>query len=332
MPPISDVRDISNLAYGFIGSKVLFSALNARIFELLSEGPRPLVDLERETGIAANRLDTLLTACTSLGLVERGADGYRNAPASQHYLVARSPMYFGDYFRFQIDRQLYPLLVNLDEALCGRAPATLYGLMANAEEADYFTRAQHAGSLGPAAVVAKQVDLAGAARLLDVAGGSGAFSITLCHRFPDLRATVLDFPTVTPVAQRYITEAGLAERIGVLPGDALQSAWPGSQDAVLLSYLMSAVAADAIPRLARLAYDALRPGGQLLVHDFFVDDDRQGPRGAALWFVLFLFNPDAVSLTPGGLTAALAASGFTDVTVRDVIPGLTRLAIARKPA
>ena len=141
-------------------------------------------------------------------------------------------------------------------------------------------------------------------------GGSGAFSITLCHRFPDLRATVLDFPTVTPVAQRYITEAGLADRIGVLPGDALQSTW----------------------RLGRLAYDALRPGGQLLVHDFFVDDDRQGPRGAALWFVLFLFNPDAASLTPGGLTAALAAGGFTDVTVRDVIPGLTRLAIARKPA
>ena len=332
MPPITDVRDISNLAYGFIGSKVLFSALNARIFELLAMGPRPLADLERETGIAGNRLDTLLTACTSLGLIERGADGYRNAPASQQYLVVRSPMYFGDYFRFQIDRQLYPLLVNLDEALRGRAPATLYGLMANAEEADYFTRAQHAGSLGPAAVVAKQVDLAGAVRLLDVAGGSGAFSITLCQRFPDLRATVLDFPTVTPVTQRYITEAGLADRIEVLPGDALQSAWPGSQDAVLLSYLMSAVTGEAIPRLARLAYDALRPGGQLLVHDFFVDDDRQGPRGAALWFVLFLFNPDAVSLTPGGLTAALAASGFTDVTVRDVIPGLTRLAIARKPA
>ena len=330
--PISDVREISNLAYGFIGSKVLFSALNARIFELLAKGARSLADLERETGIAGNRLDTLLTACTSLGLIERGADGYRNAPASQQYLVADSPLYFADYFRFQIDRQIYPLLVNLDEALRGRAPATLYGLMANAEEADYFTRAQHAGSLGPAAVVAKQVDLAGAAQLLDVAGGSGAFSITLCRRFPELRATVLDFPTVTPVAQRYITEAGLTGRIEVLPGDALQTAWPGGQDAVLLSYLLSAVAGEAIPRLGRLAYDALRPGGQILVHDFFVDDDRLGPRGAALWFMSFLFNPDAVSLTPGAVTATLESSGFTDVTVRDVIPGLTRLAIARKPA
>jgi len=170
--PISDVREISNLAYGFIGSKVLFSALNARIFELLAKGARSLADLEREAGIAGNRLDTLLTACTSLGLIERGADGYRNAPASQQYLVADSPLYFADYFRFQIDRQIYPLLANLDEALRGRAPASLYGLMANAEEADYFTRAQHAGSLGPAAVVAKQVHLAGAARLLDVAGAA----------------------------------------------------------------------------------------------------------------------------------------------------------------
>jgi len=291
MPPITDVREISNLAYGFIASKVLFAALNARIFELLAQGPRPLAVLERETGIAGNRLDTLLTACTSLGLIERGADGYRNAPASQQYLVVASPMYFGDYFRFQIDRQIYPLLENLDEALRGTAPATFYSLMANAEEADYFSRAQHTGSLGPAAVVAKQVDLAGATRLLDVAGGSG-----------------------------------------LLPGDALQSAWPGGQDAVLLSYLLSAVAGEAIPRLGRLAYDALRPGGQLLIHDFFVDDDHQGPRAAALWFIASLFNPDAVSLTPGSVTSTLEASGFTNVTVRHVIPGITRLAIARKPA
>lgn len=332
MPPITDVREISNLAYGFIASKVLFAALNARIFELLAQGPRPLAVLERETGIAGNRLETLLTACTSLGLIERGADGYRNAPASQQYLVVASPMYFGDYFRFQIDRQIYPLLENLDEALRGTAPATFYSLMANAEEADYFSRAQHTGSLGPAAVVAKHVDLAGATRLLDVAGGSGAFSITLCRRFPDLRATVLDFPTVTPVAQRYIAEAGLTDRIGLLPGDALQSAWPGGQDAVLLSYLLSAVAGEAIARLGRLAYDALRPGGQLLIHDFFVDDDHQGPRAAALWFIASLFNPDAVSLTPGSVTSTLEASGFTNVTVRHVIPGITRLAIARKPA
>ena len=331
MHPISDVREISNIAYGFIASKVLFAALNAKLFDLLADGPRPLHDLERETGICGNRLETLLTACVSLGLIERSADGFLNAPASQQYLVSTSPLYFGDYFRFQIDHQLYPLLLNLDKALRGEAPASIYDLMDDPEEANYFTRAQHVGSLGPAAVVKKLVDLAGATRLLDVAGGSGAFSITLCRRFPQLHATLLDFENVTRVAERYISEAGLSDRIDLLSGDAFQTKWPGNQDAVLLSYLLSAVGGDAIPRLVQFSYDALRSGGKLLIHDFFVDDDRSGPKGAALWFVSFLFNPAAVSFTPGGISGVIEASGFQNVEIHDVIPGLTRLVVARKP-
>jgi predicted O-methyltransferase YrrM len=329
--PISDVREISNLAYGFIASKVLFAALNARLFDMLAGGPRRLSELQRETGIGGNRLETLLTACVSLGLIEDGADGFANASACQQYLVSTSPLYFGDYFRFQIDRQLYPLLVNLDKALRAQAPASIYDVMENPEEADYFTRAQHVGSLGPAAVIQKLIDLTGATRLLDVAGGSGAFSITLCRRFPPLRATILDLPNVTRVAERYIEEAGLAGRIEVLPGDALRTTWPGDQDVVLLSYLLSAVGGPAIPRLFQLAYAALRGGGKLLVHDFFVDDDRRGPKGAALWFVSFLFNPEAVSFTPGELRDKIGAVGFRDIEIRHVIPGLTRLIVARKP-
>jgi cyclopropane fatty-acyl-phospholipid synthase-like methyltransferase len=328
---ISDVREISDIAYGFIGSKVLFAALNAKLFDLLAEGPRLLRDLERETGIRGNTLETLLTACASLGLIENGEDGFRNAPASQQYLVSSSPLYFGDYFRFQIDRQLYPLLLNLDEALRGEAPAAVYDLMKDPEEAEYFTRAQHQGSLGPAAVVQKLIDLSGATRLLDIGGGSGAFSITLCRRFPQLRATLLDFENVTRVAQRYVSEAGLSDRIELLPGDALETEWPGNQDAVLLSYVLSAVGEDAIPRLVRFSYDALRGGGQLFIHDFFVDDDRRGPKGAALWFVSFLFNPEAASFTPRGISGMIEASGFQDVEIRHVIPGLTRLVVARKP-
>jgi|TARA_B100000315_G_C14535297_1_gene568173 SAM-dependent methyltransferase len=332
VPPISDVRQISHIAYGFIASKVLFATLNAKLFDLLADGPRPLPALADDTGIAEHRLDTLLTACVSLGLMERRDDGFINAPASQQYLVTASPRYFGDYLRFQIDRQVYPLLTDLDQALVGKAPASLYDLMADPKEAEHFTRAQHVGSLGPATVVQQLVDLSGATSLLDVAGGSGAFSITLCRRFPRLHATILDFPTVALLAEHFIAEANLSDRIRFIAGDALDTPWPDGHDAVLLSYLLTAVKGEAIPRLARLAYDALRPGGQLFLHDFVVNDDRQGPTGAALWFVAFLFNRDAVSFTPSDLTGVAETVGFRDVVTQDVIPGLTRLVIARKPA
>ncbi len=68
----------------------------------------------------------------------------------------------------------------------------------------------------------KQVALSGATSLPDVAGGSGAFSITLCNRFPRLRATILDFPTVAPLAERFIADAKLSDRIRFIAGDALR--------------------------------------------------------------------------------------------------------------
>ena len=40
--------------------------------------------------------------------------------------------------------------------------------------------------------------------VLDVAGGTGAFSITLCHANSELRATILDYPNVCDVAAVYV--------------------------------------------------------------------------------------------------------------------------------
>ena len=113
--------------------------------------------------------------------------------------------------------------------------------MSDPAEAEAFSRAQHAGSLGPALVLDKKIDLSGRRSLLDVAGGSGAFSIALGRRYPELHATILDFPNVVEVANRFIAEAGLEDRIATVGGDAIQSEWPPAQDVILMSYLLSAV-------------------------------------------------------------------------------------------
>ena len=76
-----------------------------------------------------------------------------------------------------------------------------------------FTAAQHAGSQAAARVLAERTPLGGARRMLDVGGGSGAFSIALCTRNPRLRATILDFPAVVDVARTYRHESGLGARL-----------------------------------------------------------------------------------------------------------------------
>ena len=334
--PLTDVRQISHLAYGFLISKALFAALNIELFSYLSEGPASLSELADKSGVASNRLETLTSTLVSVGLLSRDGDRLANSPAAQRYLVPGAPAYFGDYYRFQIDRQIYPLMMGLDAGLAGDEAGlkhqSMSGWLSSSDAADDFSRAQHAGSTGPAMMLAKSIDLGQAETLLDVAGGTGAYSIALCEKHPDLQATIIDFPSVIDVAQRFIGDAGMAERIALIGGDALDVPWPKNQDVVLMSYLLSAVGGGDIGELFKRAWAALRPGGRLLLHDFMLDDDRSGPVSAAAFFMTYLaLRTDPVSFTAAQVATWAAEHGFTDIHSDIMIPEITKIVTARKP-
>ena len=226
-PPAATRSDISAIAYGFMASKALFAALEIGVFTVLADGPLAPVDLADRTGLAVGRLRTLLHALAGLGLLVRDGDTFGNAPAADRYLVRGRAEDFGDYFRLQLGRQIYPALLHLDAGIAGtgRAFDTMSALLSAPDDARTFTTAQHVGSLAAARVLADRVlpdrlptgsPGTGVIRLLDVGGGSGAFSIALCRRFPTLRATILDFPTVVEIARDYRDEAGHAgpDRVG----------------------------------------------------------------------------------------------------------------------
>ncbi len=336
MDPVTDVREISRLAYGFKASKALLVGIDLDLFSRLSETVKPLSLLAEETGIAENRLETLLTALTSLGLLVKADGFYSNAPATEDYLVKGKPAYFGDYFNLQTDQFIFPAFNNLAAVIRGEGNPGIWGdyetLMQDADTAERFSKGQHAGSLGPAIALSKQVDISDSSKLLDVAGGSGAFTIMLCKRNPDLAATIFDFPTALPVARQFVGEAGLDDRVEFVAGNAITGEWPQQHDAVLMSFLFSAVGEDALSVLLEKAYGALPAGGTLIVHDFMVEDDKTGPRDAALWFLTCMFNsPEAVVLTPELVLGLVEGTGFENAETRDLIPGLTKVVVARKP-
>ena len=333
--PITDVREISRIAYGFKASKALLVAIDLELFGRISSGAKSLADLADELDIAEKRLDTLLTALTSIGLLVRDGDAYTNAPASEDYLVRGKSAYFGDYFNLQIDKFIFPAYDNLGSVIAGRGAPDIWrdydSLMRDADTADRFSKGQHAGSLGPAIALSKQVDLASKKRLLDVAGGSGAFTSMLCKQNPGLKATSLDFPTVLSVAERFIGDAGFAGRVKLVAGNAITGDWPQGHDLVLMSYLFSAVSEEAISILLGKAYRTLPPGGTLVIHDFVANDDKTGPRDAALWFLTCMFNcPDAVVLTPRLIGGGIRDAGFSEPEIADVIPDLTKVFVTHK--
>ncbi len=326
-------RDIAAIAYGFMASKALFAALEIGLFSLLAEGPRTSAALAAETGVAPNRLGTLLRALTALGLLIADDEGFRNAPAAQRHLVRGARADVGEYYRLQVGRQIYPALTHLDAGIAGHgvAFAGFDELMGSADEATTFTVGQHCASLELARKLVDQLPLAQACTLLDVGAGSGAFAIAFCERHPALRATLLDFPQTLDVARSYRDAAGLTDRIALIPGNATSTDWPGGQDVVLMSYLLSALTADEADAALAAAHHSLRPGGLLVVHDFMLDDEEPGPTATALWFLQYLaWHPDAWSFTGAELGDRMAKAGFLPTPAEPVVPETTKLVLARK--
>ena len=331
-------EEVSRIAFGFMASKALFAGLHIDVFTLLADGPKNSAEIAGTSGIPMNRVTTLMTALTSIGLVDRDEQGeiYTNSPGASTFLAKGAKYEFGDYLRYQIDQQMYPFLGQLNEVIDGslepEAVDSYQHWMSDPDQATIYSAAQHAGSLGPGLTLARLVDLSSAETLLDVGGGTGAMSIRLLENYPDLRSTIIDFPNVAEIGWKFISDAGLVDRIRYIPGNALIAEWPKEQDSILMSYLFSGIPGGEVPRLVEYAYNCLGKGGIFMVHDFMVENDRSGPPMAALWQLQHMaFTPDARSVTPGWLCGRLLDVGFVDIVEEEMIPGLTRLIQARKP-
>lgn len=335
--PLETAEELSKVAFGFMASKALFGGLHIDLFTRLSDGAMTAAEMAAATGVPENRVTTLATALASVGALTRDAAGrYANAPAAELFLARGSKHDFGDYLRHQIDRQMYPFLGQLNQALDGSLnPEDVESYahwMSDPAQAALYSKSQHAGSLGPGRSLARKADLAGRKTLLDVGGGTGAMTISLLEAHDALTATIIDFPNVAEIGWRFVAEAGLVNRVRYVPGDALNCVWPTEQDTVLMSYLLSGVPGEKIPDLLAAAARSLEPGGLVMIHDFMVERNRRGPTLAALWQLQHMaFTPDARSLAVDWLEEAMRAAGFVEIEIDDLVPGMTKLAVGVLP-
>lgn len=121
--------------------------------------------------------------------------------------------------------------------------------------------------------------------LLDVAGGTGYYTYEWLMANPTATATVLDRPPVLAVAAELLDEfaqsgrpgaENVGERVTFLPGDMLVGDLPPT-DIVLAASLFHDWPADTCQLLMHRFAAALRPGGELWVHDAFLNDRLDGP-------------------------------------------------------
>ena len=174
-------------------------------------------------GLAERAAGRLLYACAALGLVQATGGVFRNTSLTQKYLVEGQPTFIGSYLQM-FDALSYHRWEQMGAALRHNGPVDdishPYRYLADdAEDAATFSAAQHAGSRSLGHALARRVDFTPFTCLLDLGGGSGAYTVAILHRYPHLRAILFDFPQVSRLAEAVMHQEGLTDRVQIVGGD-----------------------------------------------------------------------------------------------------------------
>ena len=339
LPTVSPLP-LMQLSIGFWSFKALATAYELDLFARLSRTDGRTVDeLAEMVGLDQRPIELLVTACASIGLLERRDGRYTNSALAEEFLVPSAAYHFGGWVQM-LDRRLYPAWGRLTEAVRTNRPTSWnpdeQAHLFDSEDPELlglFWEAMHSLSTLTARELGSHVDLSASTALLDVGGGSGAYDIELSRRYPGLRATVFDLPPVWEIASKKIVAAGYEDRIAVTPGDFLADPQlPAGHDVVLLSMIMHDWTPEQDLAILRNCFAALPPGGRIVISELLVDDEKTGPPAAALMSLNMLVETVGRNYTANEYEQWLRASGFVDVqTVPFEAPGANGAVLARKP-
>jgi 3-hydroxy-5-methyl-1-naphthoate 3-O-methyltransferase len=333
--PRSPSSALLQMAQAYRQSAILMAACELKVFTYLSQGPMDAEAVAHHCQVPVRGLQRLLNACVVLDLLEKEDDSYHNTPIAETFLVQGKSGYMGNYI--QAGAEQYEAWGRLTEAIREDRPmhphsAEVLPTLPAERLRGYVERLYELGRHN-AVAIADRVDLGDVQQMLDVAGGSGVYSITFAQRQPTLRALVFDLPPMVPFAQEKIASHGMQERVTACPGNYFLDEFAGGNDLVLLSNSLQTESGTTCRMLLGKVFNALAPGGQIVIHGVMPNPDRVTPPQPALFPLQMLLScPEGDAHPAEEICAWAAEAGFADLTVtRLAAPAFTSLILGRKP-
>ncbi|MDH3330324.1 MAG: methyltransferase [Desulfobulbaceae bacterium] len=284
----------------------VFTAIHDRKMDL-PEVARAIDGDERAT-------EYLLNALAALGLLVKDGSHYSNSAAALEFLSRESRQYMGHIILHH--HHILDGWAQLDHAVRTGAPAQRrsYG---EEVERESFLMGMFNLAMGIAPRITSLIDLGGRKRLLDLGGGPGTYAIHFCKANPDLSAVIFDRVTTEPFARKTVSKFGLADRIDFAGGDFnFDPITDGPYDVAWLSHILHSNGPEQCQEIIGKTVRAMEPGGLILIHDFILDDTKDGPEFAALFAINMLVNNShGRSYSRQEIADMMESAGIRDVSL-----------------
>jgi ubiquinone/menaquinone biosynthesis C-methylase UbiE len=321
--PATDAAALMQIQFSFAASRILLTALELDVFAPLASGEKTAAEMVDATGYSARGLPMLLDALVPLGLLAKRADRYALTPLSEHCLVKGKPAYIGAAL-VQPHRRMLASWDQLAESVRTGKPLSVVEEQKAAEE--FFpdlVRWLHVSNAEAARRLAEALRSKTPKNpvVLDVACGSGIWSISFAQAEPTAQVIANDYPKVLETVTRgYVEREGVSARYRYAPGDIKEIQLPAeSCDLILLGNIVHSEGVAASRAIFRKCFELLKPGGQVAIIDMIPNDERTGPPFALIFALNMLVNTATGSTyTLPEYRSWLAEAGFGEVTTVDV--------------
>jgi len=322
-------RRLLELAWSYAPPLIVGAALKHRIFDLLADGPKTVAQVSQENGASIRGVRAIMNALVAFELLRKdGREHYALTPESETFLVRGKPAYLGGFL--QHGDQLIPKWLQLPEVVRSGKPA-----MSVNQEGDgsafFLDFVEELFPVGYPSARALAAAFPEARRVLDIAAGSGVWSIPLAQSSKEVRVTALDWEGVLPATRRVTERMGVADQYEFCAGDLNTADFGNGYDLAILGQILHSEGERNSRALLGKVFRALAPGGTIAIAEFIANDDRTGPPLAMLFAVNMLVNTDVGdTFTVPEISQWLREAGFENPRTMEV-PSPSPLILATKP-
>jgi O-methyltransferase domain/Dimerisation domain len=228
---------IMSLVSKFQESRIFLTAAEMDVFTLLAKKSMSAQEIADRLEATVRGVTILLDAVVSMGLLEKKEEKY-HCPAEVASIMSKeSPTSIMPIVMLATGGwKRWSDLTDIVRRGKDRIRGTAFDFTESEQEA--FTCAMHASAYKMAPGIVAAIKPGVARKLLDIGGGSGAYTQAFLEASPGLTATIFDLPLVINMARQRLASTGLLDRIQFIAGDFCKDEFPTGHDLALLSAII----------------------------------------------------------------------------------------------
>lgn len=276
----------------------------------------------------------LLDGLTALDLVEKQEGCYRNRPETQTAFQSQSPAYVGRMFSM-MDEMCAGIMADIGGRVRSGLPEVPADFGAEAIWAAHARSMANYQRGGPAQKMAARVSqidgFESFEKMLDLGGGPGLYCIAMVAEHPRMHGVIFDRPAVVKVAEEFVAEYEMTNRVTTMGGDYVNDPIGEGYDLIWASATLNFVRPGLTAMIEKI-HGALKPGGYFVSLSDGATHERTRPAPYILGCMAWLFAGQDLIFNSGEVAEAMKRVGFASVesTIVETPMMPMELDIARK--